>query len=146
MGHRHRDLRPGEALRADANVRRVSETLAWIAAVTSTAWGVGHIIPTRNVVAGFGSISEHNRRIITMEWVAEGLTLIFLGVLIGLVTVVGSEDQSLVDAVYVATAVMFIVIGAWTAMTAARGGIIFFRLCPFVMGSGALLLLIAAAQ
>lgn len=120
------------------------ETLAWVAAVISAAWGIGHILPTRGVVAGFGEITENNRRIITMEWVAEGLTLVFLGALVAVVTLVGGAHDPVVRAVYVASAVMLIAIGAWTALTAARGGIVFFKLCPVVTGTAALLLLIAA--
>lgn len=122
----------------------MDETLAWVAAVMSAVWGVGHILPTRGVVAGFGAITENNRRIITMEWVAEGLTLIFLGALVGVVTVVGEPQDAVVRAVYVASAMMLVVIGAWTALTAARGGIVFFKLCPFVTGTAAVLLLVAA--
>lgn len=39
--------------------------------------------PTKIVVDSFGGISENNRRIITMEWIGSGLTLIFLGLLGG---------------------------------------------------------------
>jgi hypothetical protein len=48
--------------------------LLYIGSVIIILWGVAHIIPTKSVVAGFGSLSIDNFRIITMEWVAEGLT------------------------------------------------------------------------
>ena len=51
-------------------------------------WGVGHLIPTRSVVTGFGDLTPDSRRIITMEWMAEGLTLCFIGVLGALVAFV----------------------------------------------------------
>jgi len=41
-------------------------------------WGVGHLMPTRGVVLGFGDLSPDNTRIITMEWMAEGLTFVSL--------------------------------------------------------------------
>jgi hypothetical protein len=122
----------------------MSETLAWVTAVISAAWGIGHIVPTRAVVAGFGDITQANRRIITMEWVAEGVTLVFLGVLVAVVTLAGDSEGTVVEAVYVATAGMLFAIGGWTAMTAGRGGLIFFKLCPVVTGTAAVLLLIAA--
>ena len=62
-----------------------SEVLTSAGAVIILLWGVAHLVPTRSVVHGFGPISVENRRIITMEWVAEGLTLCFLGVLVLLV-------------------------------------------------------------
>ncbi len=36
-------------------------------------WGVAHVIPTVAVVSGFGTISIENRRVITLEWLAEAL-------------------------------------------------------------------------
>jgi hypothetical protein len=43
-----------------------------------------HLAPTRAVVESFGAISRDNRRILIMEWIAEGLTHISLGVLVAL--------------------------------------------------------------
>ena len=53
--------------------------LLYLGATILIVWGIAHIIPTRNVVAGFGPLSEDNRINITMEWVAEGLALAFVG-------------------------------------------------------------------
>ena len=44
-------------------------------------WGIAHLFPTRSVVSGFGEISVDNKRIITMEWIVEGIALIFIGYL-----------------------------------------------------------------
>ncbi len=44
-------------------------------------WGIAHLFPTRSVVSGFGGISVDNKRIITMEWIVEGIALIFIGFL-----------------------------------------------------------------
>lgn len=44
-------------------------------------WGLAHILNTSGVVAGFGAISADNTKVLTMEWINEGLTLIFLGAL-----------------------------------------------------------------
>ncbi len=56
--------------------------LLYLGSIIITLWGVSHIIPTKSVVAGFGTLSSDNYRIITMEWVAEGLTLVFIGLLV----------------------------------------------------------------
>jgi hypothetical protein len=52
-----------------------SLTLIYLGAAILFVWGVAHILPTRNVVAGFGPLSEDNRINITMKWVAERLVL-----------------------------------------------------------------------
>lgn len=62
--------------------------LLYLAAFLSTLWGVAHLFPTRNVVKGFGDISLDNQRVITMEWINEGVTLIFIGVLTAAATLV----------------------------------------------------------
>ena len=63
--------------------------LIYIGSAIIILWGIAHIMPVRSVVKGFGSISTDNKRIITMEWIAEGLILIFIG---GLVLCVASQD------------------------------------------------------
>ena len=44
--------------------------------------GCGALMPTGRVVAGFGNLSKDNWLILTMDWVAEGFTLVLLGVLV----------------------------------------------------------------
>lgn len=122
----------------------MSEVLALVAAAMVFLWGVGHIIPTRNVVAGFGGISVDSRRIITMEWVAEGLSFMFVGCLIAAVTISGMANEPAEDLVYRVTPVFLLTIGAWTAMTGARTGVIWFKMCPVVMSISSALLVAAS--
>jgi hypothetical protein len=67
--------------------------MLYVGAGIITVWGIAHIIPVKSVVKGFGQISQDNRRIITMEWIAEGLTLCFIGVLVLLVTIMGGGHK-----------------------------------------------------
>lgn len=122
----------------------MSEALAYAAAGIILLWGVSHIIPTREVVAGFGDISTDNRRIITMEWVAEGLSFIFVAGLVAVVTISSVALEPAEDLIYRVIPVFLLTIGVWTAMTGARTGVIWFKMCPVVMlvSSG---LLIAAS-
>ena len=60
--------------------------LLYLGAALTAIWGISHLIPTKNVVVGFGDISENNRHIITMEWIIEGVSLIFIGSLVAVVT------------------------------------------------------------
>ena len=54
----------------------ISNTLLYAGSIVITLWGISHTISTKSVVEGFGSISEEDKLIITMEWAAEGLTLL----------------------------------------------------------------------
>ena len=53
----------------------VDRIFLYIGAGLTLVWGIAHLFPTKSVVQGFGEISADNRRIITMEWVLEGITL-----------------------------------------------------------------------
>lgn len=122
----------------------MSEALASVAAGIVLLWGVSHIIPTRQVVAGFGDISIDNRHIITMEWVAEGLSFIFVAGLIAVVTFSGAVLEPARDLVYRVIPAFLLTIGVWTAMTGARTRVIWFKMCPVVMVISSALLIAAS--
>ena len=119
----------------------MSTLLASLAAAITTVWGIAHLIPTRQVVAGFGTLSKDNRLVITQEWIAEGITLTFLGGLIGLVTGLDRVSNPIVTAVYGLAAGMLLVMAVLTAVTGARGSVVFFKICPVVKTVAAILLL-----
>ena len=110
----------------------VNETLLYIGSAIIILWGIAHIIPTKPIVNGFGAISEDNRKVLTMELIAEGLTLIFLGVLPLLVTILADYQSQAAHIVYLACAVMLLVMAILTAMTGARTSAIWYKLCPVV--------------
>lgn len=111
----------------------MSDVLAWTATAIVFMWGVSHIIPTMEVVDGLGDITEDNRYIITMEWVAEGLSFVFVAVLVGAVTLSDMAPESAEELVYRVCSGFLITIGIWTAVTGARTGVIWFKMCPVVM-------------
>lgn len=122
------------------------ETLLYVGSIMIAVWGVAHIAPTQSVVAGFGDISADNRRIITMEWVAEGLTLCFIGLLTLLVTLLSDPASTCAVLVYRASAVMLLVMAGWTTMTGARTSIVPIKVCPLVKTGVAVLLLAGSAM
>lgn len=114
-------------------------TLIYIGSVIIIAWGIGHIAPTKGVVRGFEPISTDNRRIITMEWLMEGLSLIFIGALVMVLTLLKGADDGAVVIVYKASAIMLLVMGTVSAQTGARTSILPMKLCPYVKSAVALL-------
>jgi hypothetical protein len=110
----------------------MNETLLYIGSIVIIVWGIAHIVPTKATVNGFGEISGDNRRVLTMELIAEGLTLMFLGVLPLLVTLlVGVQDKT-AGIVYLACAVMLLAMAVLTGMTGARTSTIWYKLCPVI--------------
>lgn len=104
----------------------------YVGSIVIFLWGVSHIIPTPGVVDGFGSITRDNQLIITMEWVAEGLTLCFIGALVLYVTLRADPTDPVSVIVYRAAAIMLLVMAVWTGLTGARTAIIPIKICPFV--------------
>ena len=102
-------------------------------------WAIAHIVSNGNVVDGFGAISADNRRIITVEWVGEGLALSFIGLLVLFVTVLGGSENHVSLIVYRASAAMLIVVAGWTAATGGRTPIVPIKVCPLVLTTVAIL-------
>ncbi|MCP8312073.1 MAG: hypothetical protein L6M37_03855 [Candidatus Methylarchaceae archaeon HK02M1] len=115
------------------------DILLYVGSIVIMIWGISHIVPTRQIVKGFEPLSVDNRRIITMEWIAEGITLVFIGLLVLLVTAL-SESQNLVSAtVFTASALMLIVMAGLTGLTGGRTSVVFFKICPLVKTAVAVL-------
>ena len=58
------------------------------------------------MVVGFGNLSKDNRLILTQEWIAEGITLLFPGILVEVVTVLGRVSSPVVFTEYALTTAM----------------------------------------
>ena len=121
-----------------------NEIILYTGSAVSIVWGIAHLAPTKPIVKGFGDISSDNRRIITMEWIAEGLTLIFIGLLVLLITALYDHSNAVSIFVYRASAGMLVLMAALTALTGARTKIIPIKICPFVKLSAAVLFILGS--
>ena len=119
-------------------------TFIYIASVIIFVWGVAHIIPTKNVVRGFGQLSNDNRRIIIMEWVGEGLALCFIGLLATLVTLLGGTENPVSKMVLWACALMSLIMGGWTLLIGFKTSIIPIKICPLVLTIVAILFFVGS--
>lgn len=115
--------------------------LVYSGSIIILIWGTAHLFPTRAIVRGFGSISEDNRKIITMEWLAEGVAMIYMGVLALLVTAIAGRAASASLVVFFTTATALIVMAILGWLTYARTPIIPMKLCPWIQTLSALLLI-----
>ena len=121
----------------------MSEALAYTAAALVALWGVAHAIPTRQVVAGFDPITPDNRKVLTQEWLAEAFTMWGLAAIVVAATMAGG-GSSTAAWVYRAAAALLVGLGALTAATGARTPVIWFKICPVLLGTSAALLLVAS--
>ena len=117
--------------------------IAMTAAGLGAVWGIAHAIPTRQVVAGFAPITPNNRRVLVQEWLAEAFTMWGLAALIITVTIVAAESVA-TDWVYRISAALLAALAVLTQLTGAKTTVIWFRICPVLLGTCAALLVIAS--
>ncbi|MFC2006050.1 hypothetical protein ACFLVG_03730 [Chloroflexota bacterium] len=110
----------------------ISDILLYIGAGVITVWGIAHIVPTKSVVNGFGQITEDNKKIITMEWIAEGLTLCSIGLVVLFITIFGGSQNPVSIIVYRISALMLIALAVLSLFTGARTSIVPIKICPAV--------------
>jgi hypothetical protein len=116
-----------------------AQVLVYVGSAVLALWGLAHLLPTRAVVRGFGGISRDSALVLTMEWVAEGMTHLFVALLAVLVTAVAGVDASASVVVYRAAAVFLVAVAILTAATGARTPGVWYRVCPFLLTAVALL-------
>jgi hypothetical protein len=124
----------------------VQEPYILVSSAVLIIWGVIYIIPLRSILAGFGDISIQNKRILAMEWIGGGLTLIFLGGIIAVVTLLGTSGSPDLLLVIWASVVMLIVLTGLKLLTGARTKVIPLRLYPWVLIFSSFLLVVGIVK
>ena len=119
----------------------MGSVLLYVGSFLPTIWGVVHLIPTQKVVQGYGEISPDNRYIITMEWIIEGVTLIFIGILTALVTYI-DRNNSVSHAIYWTVFIYLNILSLVSVFTGFRVSFLPFKLCPFIFTNSSLLILL----
>ena len=119
----------------------INQILLYVGAVFIMLWGIAHLFATKGVVTGFGNISEDNKNIITMEWIIEGVALIFISVLVTTVTIIDHSNP-------VSTAVYWVTFGGLNTLsvvalsTGFKVNFLPFKLCPIILTSSSILVLL----
>jgi hypothetical protein len=104
-------------------------------------WGVAHLFPTRSIVSGFGEISVDNKRIITMEWIIEGIALIFIGTINSAVTAI-DHTSSISLLIYLISGFVLIVLALVSFLTGFKISFLPFKLCPLIFTTSAVLIIL----
>ena len=121
----------------------LNQILLYLAAAFTGLWGVAHLFPTRSVVKGFGEISADNRNIITMEWIVEGVALLFVGVLTAVVTAI-DPFSPVAKGVYYTTVFALVALALVALRSGFRVKFLPFKLCPVIFTISALLIAVGA--
>lgn len=121
----------------------MNPVLLYVAAGLTGAWGAAHLFATRGAVAEFGDISPDNRRIITMEWIVEGVALLCIGAFVVAATAVNSRS-TVSAAVYAVAIGSLLVLAVVSLFTGFRVSFLPYKLCPFIFGLSAALIAVGA--
>ncbi len=121
----------------------MNEILLYAAAALTAIWGIAHLFATKGVVAGFGELAPDNRRIITMEWIVEGVALISTAAFV--VAATATDPAATTSAVvYMVAIATLLVLAVVSLFTGFRVAFLPFRLCPLIFGLSALLIALGA--
>ncbi len=117
--------------------------LLYVGSALPLLWGIAHLFPTGSVVEGFGDISLENKRIIMMEWIIEGVALIFIGFLVASVTHL-DYTSSISRTIYWLSFAMLNTLSLVSVFTGFRVGFLPFKLCPFIFTTSSILIILGA--
>jgi hypothetical protein len=121
----------------------MNEAFLFVAAGLTGVWGLAHLGATKGVVAGFGDISVDNRRVITMEWITEGVALLSVAALVAVVTAIDRTSNVASGAFAVAIATLA-VLAVVSLFTGSRVRFLPYRLCPPIFALSAALIALGA--
>ena len=119
------------------------DILIYIGSFLVFGWGAAHLFPTKNIVDGFGNISADNKYIISMEWINEGVSLIFIGFLVAFVTYIDSTNK-ISSSIYWISFGMLNVLSVISLFTGFKNSFIMFKLCPVIFSGSSILIVIGS--
>ena len=120
-----------------------NQIFLYLGSVLTLIWGVAHLFPTKSVVNGFGDITIDNKRIITMEWIIEGIFLIFIGILCASLTLLDRSNMISIY-VFILSSVFLFVLAIISLFTGFKVDFLPYKLCPFIFSLSAILIIIGA--
>ncbi len=117
----------------------MNSVVLYVAAAMTGLWGAAHLFATRGVIAGFGDLTTNNKRIITIEWIVEGVALISTAAFVVAATAIQPE-AAVSSAVYVVAIGTLVALAAVSLFTGFKVASLPFRLCPVLFGISAALI------
>ena len=121
----------------------INQIFLYIGSTLTMIWGIAHLFPTKSVVNGFGDITTDNKRIITMEWIIEGVFLIFIGLLCAGLTFL-DHSSIISNYVFIFSSVFLFVLAIISLFTGFRVNFLPYKLCPIIFSLSATLIIIGA--
>jgi hypothetical protein len=117
------------------------QVLFYLAGLLCIFWGVFHLVPTRNVVNGFGEISQDNKQVITMEWLVEGVSLVFIGILVTAVTW-ADPANTISRILYWIVVLELNILSVVSLFTGFKINFLPYKLCPLIFTGSSILIIL----
>lgn len=121
----------------------VNQIFLYLGSLFLLFWGIAHLFPTRSVVKGFEDISLDNKRIITMEWIIEGVSLIFIGAIVASVTYI-DYTSVISKTIYWISFGMLNIFSIVSLLTGFKISFLPFKLCPVIFTISSILILLGS--
>jgi hypothetical protein len=121
----------------------VNQVFLYLGSLFLLFWGIAHLFPTRSVVKGFEDISLDNKRIITMEWIIEGVSLIFIGAIVASVTYI-DYTSVISKTIYWISFGMLNTFSIVSLLTGFKISFLPFKLCPVIFTISSILILLGS--
>ena len=121
----------------------INQVFLYLGSIILFFWGVAHLFPTKSVVKGFGDITADNKRIITMEWIIEGVALIFIASIICALTYI-EYNAMISKTIYMISFIMLNILSVISLFTGFRIKFLPFKLCPVIFTTSSILILLGS--
>ncbi len=118
----------------------LSNLLLYVGASAVALWGAMHIAKTRPVVAGFEPLTDDNRYVLQMEWIVEGVSLIFAATLVASSTLTLGPEAPGSRLIYGMAIGFLLTMAGVSLFTGARASPLPYKLCAPIFATAALLI------
>ena len=122
----------------------LSYMLLFLGSAAVAFWGIMHLVKTKPVVAGFEPLTDDNRHVLRMEWIVEGVALVFVAALVAAVTSIQGPRAPGSGLVYGMSGGFLLVMSLVSLFTGARASLLPYKLCAPIFASAAMLILVGA--
>jgi len=109
-----------------------AEFLLYFGSLLIIIWGTTHLIPTKSMLKVFGELSGDNNKIVMMEWIVEGITIIAIGLLVIIVTYVAGAEKVGSRIVYLSSGTMLLILTLWSLSKISKKWTKSMKACLFI--------------
>jgi hypothetical protein len=102
-------------------------------------WGIAHLIPVKSVIKNFGNITKDNIRILTMEWISEGILIIFIATIVATLTALDFHSMISIT-IYIQCIIALNILSIVSFFTAYKVSGMPYKLCPFILTGSSLMI------